>query len=351
MSTPKPTPTPQQQRHQNIVDALYFIHMHGWLRPIELGGFLWPKNALPRAPGYAIAKVLQQLRLVHAIVLPDRVGRALVLARRGAALLRENGIATAQAQECWQCARSWRHELIAAGVLAALYKDGWDILPEREIRRRTGSHQTTKIPDGLACDRGGNWWWIEVEHARKSGPQLRRLATHISATSGKVEICGMRTTGVLLAYPKDVRDEGGHRIDHRRRVTHAAETWIKGPVPILWAPCQMLGAGVLSVTTESEVLYPSAARRVLKVLDARKWEAGGDGDSWIGTHPPHTAYVWHDEEYGSGWWSDVEGPNLGDECAAYSATLSGAKMAAAQRIADALAKGKTNAEFLTMSQR
>ncbi|WP_345796273.1 hypothetical protein [Castellaniella sp. MT123] len=341
MNDQKTSPSSQQQRKENIIDALYFIHQHGWLRPIEMGVHLWPQNAFPRAPGYALAKVLQEKRLVRGVVLPDKAGTALVLARRGAALLREDGIAGAQAQERWRPSSSWRHELIAAGTLATLYKYGWDVLPEAEIRRRVNLRDTLKLPDGLARDPEGRWWWIECEQARKSGPQLRRMASYVSAVgNGETEICGVRTTGTMIAYPHEARDEGGHRIDHRLRVTHAIETWAWGPVPIIWASCTMHGAGVQSIATEMETLHPDAARRVRRVLDARKWQPDESG-VLVGTHPPHTAHVWHDEDYGPGWYANVEGPGIEPgELASYHPTISEAKWDAAQRIANARAKGK-----------
>lgn len=289
MNEQKTSYTSQQQRAENIADALRIVHLHGWLRPIKMGTYLWPQNALPSAPGYALAKALQEKRLVHGIALPYKAGTGLVLARRGAALLREDGITGAQAQERWRPSSSWRHELIAAGTLASLYKSGWNVLPEAEIRRRVNQRDVPKMPDGLACNPAGQWWWIEVEQARKSGPALRRMASYVSAVgNGGIEICGVRATGALIAYPHAASDEGGHHIDHRLRVQHAVETWARGPVPILWAPSTMHGVGVKSVALEMETLHPNAARRVHRVLEARKWHPDENG-VLVGTHPPHTA--------------------------------------------------------------
>lgn len=343
--SPKTALPPHQQHHENILEALTVIDSCGWSRAAELGSFIWPQNALPKAPASVLIKTLLAANLVHAIDLPDRAGAALLLTRRGAAMLRQERQLAATACERWEPPGSWRHDLIAVGLLAQLHRRGWRVIPEASIRRQVNLH-TTKIPDGLARDLDGRWWWIEMEHARKSGPAMKHLAQTAAAIGlGRVEILGIRPVGMLVGYPETARDEGGNRIDHQLRVTRAIERTCSTPVHLIWAACTLYGAGVQSCNLETSTAHPDLARRVLQTLEAQGWRQAPETPSMlVSQHPPHRAYVWKSAVYHPPWVYDADGPGIQPyteaEVRPTVATLTEAKMAAAALIADAIAAEK-----------
>ena len=311
----------------------------GWLRATELGAFIWPKNALPKGPASALVKALLAANLVHAIELPNRAGSAFLLTRRGAATLRRERQLTATACERWEPPGSWRHDLMAVGLLAQLYRCGWRVIPEAFIRRRVNL-RTTKIPDGMARDTEGRWWWVEMENARKTGPSMRHLAQTAAAIGrGGVEILGTHPVGTLVGYPAVSRDEGGHRIDHRRRVTHAIERICSSPVHLAWAACRLHGAGVESYNLETATAYPDLTRRVLRTLEAQGWRQDEHG-VLVSQYPPHQAYVWKNTMYDPPWAYDVNGPGIQPYAEAEARptvpNLTEAKFAAATLIANVI---------------
>ena len=141
-----------EQRDQNDLLGLGWINRFGWLRTAELGPLIWPKDR------YAVDRTNRITRgwiardLVIARPLPDGAGRALVLSACGARLLREAGIEAQSGKDIgeivegrWQAPATWRHDLISAGVLADLYVRGYQVSPERELRRLTGAWSKSRM--------------------------------------------------------------------------------------------------------------------------------------------------------------------------------------------------------------
>lgn len=337
--SPKTALTPRQQRHENILKSLTVINAAGWLRPAELGAFVWPKNALPKAPASALVRSLLASDLVHAVALPDRAGQALTLARKGASLLRRERQLDATAIERWEPPGSWRHDLLAVGVLAQLYRAEWQVIPEAWIRRRVGLRSVPKMADGLARDPSGAWWWFEMEHARKTGPAMRHLAqTAAGIGLGTISLLDRRPVGMLIGYPAAARDEGGDRIDHRLRVTRAIEQACSGPVRLAWAACEVQGAGVASCTLEGSTAHPDGARRVLGVLEANGWAV--DAAGWlVAQYHPYEARV-RESRWDPPWEYEVRGPGISPEALPTVENVTAAKLAAAGVIADAVAAGQ-----------
>ena len=293
------------KRQQNDVESLAWIKRFGWLRTAELGRLMWPKDPCSRTRSDRLVKGLLERQLVLARPLPDGAGRALVLSLRGAGLLVDTGINAhsgkdigASNQGRWLAPLSWQHDLIAAGVLANLFESGYQILSERELRQ--SNHDLTKIPDGLA-------WraeteeviWLEVEHARKTGPAMRSFADAICVVSdGQCkQVSGRRPTYVYVAYMKDAADERLYRLDHRQRVTSAVALVAKSDVKLTWAVCTMYGCGVNSVCYEPGMIGADIAGRILVRLNNSGWrEQDGCLESNYGQH---LASVW---ELDDGVW-------------------------------------------------
>lgn len=72
---------------------------------------------------------------------------------------------------------SWRHDALAAGVLAWLAERGYEFVTDHEIQRVAKS-LGTKLPDGLVRKRGCDeaWIMIEVEYSKKTGGWAERQA-------------------------------------------------------------------------------------------------------------------------------------------------------------------------------
>lgn len=256
-------------------------------------------------------------------------------------MLRQERQLTATACERWEPPGSWRHDLMAVGLLAQLYQGGWRAIPEASIRRQVNL-RATKIPDGLARDPEGRWWWIEVENARKTGPAMKHLAQTAAAIGlGRVEILGIRPVGMLVGYPETARDEGGDRIDHKLRVTRAIERTCGAPVRLVWAACALYGAGVKSCDLKTSTAHPDLAQRVLGVLEAQGWHQDPETQGMlVSQHPPYRAYVWKNAMYDPPWAYDANGagilPYAEAEVRPTVASLTEAKHAVAVLIANAI---------------
>ncbi len=294
-----------EKRQQNDVASLNWINRFGWLRTAELGRLMWPNDPYSRTRADRLAKGLLERQLVLARPLPDGAGRAFVLSLRGAGLLEVAKITArsgkdigASNQGRWQAPLSWQHDLIAAGVLANLFESGYQILTERELRQ--SNSELTKIPDGLAWkSETEEVIWLEVEHARKTGPAMRNLADAICVVSdGQCKLLNQRRpTHVYVAYMKDAADERQYRLDHRQRVSNAVALVAKSDVKLTWAECAMRGCGVDSIRYEPVVIGADIAGKILTRLNNSGWrEQDGCQESNYGEH---LASVW---ELDAGDW-------------------------------------------------
>ena len=206
----------------------------------------------------------------------------------------------------WIPPSSWRHDLLASGVLVDLYKHGWSVYPEAQIRRHVQA--LAKWPDGLA-KRDGHVLWVEVESTRKTGPALRLLAESLCSVAQNAGplLLGLKPTGVLVGYRGDAKDERGYALDHRARVSKALSVAARVPVPVLWARCALSGvAGVCDVAYEQETIRSDAAAKIRRVLDAGGWR--DEEGCLVANYGARLVYVWEDSD-APGFW----GWNAGDK--------------------------------------
>jgi hypothetical protein len=165
----------QQRDHEGLL----LVHKFGWMRARELGRMLWPASARSAVNASELVGKWKRAGWVLVRPLPDHMGHALVLSAAGAAHLRASGYVDAATGKDWGETRAgdwvapttWRHELLTLGLLAHLHSAGWQVIPERQLRRE---NRPGKFPDGLAV-RGADVIWIEVENARKSGPHRNQM--------------------------------------------------------------------------------------------------------------------------------------------------------------------------------
>ena len=320
----------------NDANGLLFVYKFGWLRTCELGKLLWPESPASRQAADRVARSWIQRQLVIARSLPDGAGRALVLAAAGVRLLAENGIEAGSGKDigrfndhCWLPPATWRHDLIAHGVLCKLHHLGYRVYPEAELRRQAVTH--SKIPDGFAV-KGNEGIHLEVEYSRKSGNEMRKLANSLSiAASGQSQaIVGVKPTAAMVAYLPSAMDERRYVLNHRMRVRNAIQVATANDLTIYWAKCTLLGnAGVGQVEFQKEVIGTDRVSRIKRIMEATGWHHHSNG-ALAATYGQHIGYVWHDEH---GWSYAVETIDGQPIEANYASNLSEAKRSAASVLA------------------
>lgn len=313
------------QRHENDIAGLLWIHRFGWLRSVELGRLMWPRDRYARTRADRIIRGWLARRLVIARQLPNGARRAVVLSESGARLLQAAGYTSARSGkdwgetdgEHWSPSTTWQHDLIAAGVLTKLFEDGYAIHPEKMLRR--DNPELAKIPDGMAT-KGDQVIWLEVESTRKAGQAMRTLAStlEIVASGEYGTVSGVQPNVAMVAYVANARDERGHALNHRQRVITAVQKQSRRNVLVHWAQCQLVGCGVASITVERALVLADRASRVLEVLEARGWTEDSNG-CLVTSYEDALAIVWNDEVMG--WSYMLEGRGLtGGACQADSLT-------------------------------
>ncbi|MBZ0134625.1 MAG: hypothetical protein K8D98_01750 [Rhodanobacter sp.] len=292
--------TPTEIHHQNDLDGLRAISVFGWLRASELGCFLYQDNVHARKQGERLARSLADRGLILERLLPERAGRALVLATRGVRVLADAGVNARTGKDIgtiengsWRPLATWRHDLLAAQVLVDLFKQGWDVQPEHLLRRTAG--QLVKLPDGIAfrstpdasssaTQNDSRVIWLEVEASRKTGPAMRQLADAICTVSAGVcvSVAGHRPTHAVVAYTAAAQDERGYKLDHRARVRAAVAAAARGDVRVTWASCSMRNVNVERIEYQEDVIQADRATKVLGVINAGGWQT--DGAELIGRY-------------------------------------------------------------------
>lgn len=295
---------------------------------------MWPKNTSSAEAANRIIRSWHARKLVILRELPERSGKAVVLALGGVRLLKSHGIDASTGKdigsttaEGWRPPASWRHDLIAAGVLAELHKRGYKAISEQSLRR--APTDSTKLPDGLLCSPDGHWIWLEVEHSKKTGKNLRELGKALAfAAAGRIKaVGGQRCTKAMFAYA-DTVDSRGHAINHKARVLKAISEQTRESIEVIAAHCELRGAGVEKVTLSIERIERQRVLEVLRMLNANGWQKNED-DVMYSRYSKYIAYVWQE--------ADGFGFQVADEIAELAGdiadTLTEAKTRCAQQIA------------------
>lgn len=319
-------------RLKNDLRGLRLVYEFGWLRASELGALMWPKNVTSAEAASRLIRGWEKRKLVLVRELPARAGKATVLALAGVRLLAEHGYEAKTGKDIgtmsesgWSPPISWRHDLIATGVLTTLFKQGYSVIAEQSLRRIPT--QSQKLPDGLLRSPDGQWIWLEVEHSTKTGKNLQLLgkALALAATGEIHDVGGQRCSKAMVAYI-DTRDTRGHNINHRSRVTKAISEQAEQPVNVMFAHCEMQGAGVARVTITTERIEPGGWLSVLRVMNAHGWKEKHDEPSVMySMYSRYIAYVWPETEGLYGYQIDGLGAD-------YAGSVSEAKQACAAKI-------------------
>lgn len=252
----------------NILKALKFIHKFGWLRSQEIGLFLWIESVSYKKNSEALVRKLIDQNLVIARKLPQNSGSALFLSKQGADALLELGILANSGKSygsiiegVWSPPSNWKHHLLSVGALGHLFREGYGVISELEIRRK---YDLKKYPDGIFFvddenEKNTETYWLEVENHRKTGQNnmglmvdsaLRSLVNN--SLNDNNQLLGRSVNRIAFAYSPTSRDENNHTIDHKLRVTNAFEKKVKRDLPINFIALETYGLGVSSIS-EKEV--------------------------------------------------------------------------------------------------
>lgn len=339
--------TTHDQRENNDIRGLLWLQKFGWLRADELGILMFPRyqRESQRVAGSRLLRGWEKRKLVLLRTLENGAGIAAVLSLGGARFLRENGYDAAtgkdlgellkeveiktpngvKIKEIWRMSASQKHDLIATGVLARLHQLGYDIRSERELRAE--KNEATKIPDGIAKAPGSEAWiWIEIEHARKTGPKLKQLgeALALAAAAQIKKIGEIHCSAALVAYC-DMRDERGYAINHKARVLKAVSEHCENPVKLALAHFTTHGEGVGTITLSETLVEPQKALAVLRILNANGWTKG-EREILSSHYGKRKAFIWPESHNLWGWM--IEG-----HMADYATAITEAKLLCARAIA------------------
>lgn len=240
---------------QNI---LILIARFGWLRPKEIGIFIWPEASDSQKRAEKWARSAAKNGLILSRKLPSIAGQCLVLAERGCAEIKNitDGFIPKYYIEksgkdygkyidgVWQPNMWWQHDLIIASTIAYIFKENnGDInyYTELEVRKETqgGMH---KYPDFILGLKNKNnkfeYFWVEVENARKTGGAMKLLAGELitfyldSKIKTYYSVLGKEIISSIVVYAKTALDERGYKLDHKTRICNAIEKYAKCDVTI-----------------------------------------------------------------------------------------------------------------------
>jgi hypothetical protein len=187
--------------------------------------------------------------------------------------------------ETWIPCHSWRHDLLAQGVLRKAWAGGSQILTEIEIRQSNSGRRINqkragfnadidiKIPDGL-INFDGTWTAIEVERSGKFASYGYELARFVLAVSaGGTHICGRLVTRVAIVYEDPKRrhylSDERHLADHFERVLAAVQRAMRPTqsVQLIGIPVSTEAGGVEDMTERVQIVtydFDKAARAWLQ---------------------------------------------------------------------------------------
>lgn len=198
------------------------------------------------------------------------------------------------------------------------------MLPEPYLRGRVGS--AIKLPDGLAV-KGDMVVWLEAEGARKSGPAMRHQAQAICAIAEGTAplLMGLKPTHAMVAFVEAQRDERGHALSHRKRVSKAIAALARRGVPLTWACCTGSSANARSIRYEEDLIEADLAAPILRRLEASGWRP--ETGVLACAYGTRQAYVWEDADI-EGWAWQVD-----DLPGGRASTLRDAKRCCAEQLA------------------
>lgn len=249
---------PLQKGAELDYQGLRWVWDFRWLRPQELGRLLWPKVGHATKNAERLCRKWESNGLIIRRKLPNHNGTAIVLSDRGAELLREHGIDAKTGKDIgkvagteWTPPITWKHSILAAGVLSISHERGHTIYPESKIRRENLDVNIKKIPDGIIEFKGKNNrtlnLWLEVELSKKSGREnIDKLAKNIIRVTegGADKLCGIKCEIAAIAINRNQICDRGYKLDHKERIANAIKKFAVRDIRILIIDLELNSNGV-----------------------------------------------------------------------------------------------------------
>lgn len=335
----------EKSRHYDA-SGLLLIKKFNWLRASEFGKLMWPnKKAQVQRASRLLRRLLEQ-QLVVRRELPQRLGGAYVLSRRGVQLLSETGIQANHGTDIgikylneptgWIPNLQWRHDLIQAGVIADFVRRGYTYLTELEMRSQINNLED--FPDALLF-KNDEIIWLEVENSRKSGKRLKdAVRALIMSSRGTMEIektdldsnkIIITPSAGVVAYPDISMSEVGHVIDHETRMRNAIAKNIANDVTITFAKCLMRNLSVENIEYENKTIKSEVWRHTYHKLLTERWVKNEDKLIYDFATAKRITLTQNKE---NGTWNAVIGRRLQEEEHVSAKTLTKIKEKIAKRI-------------------
>jgi len=278
---------------QNDSTGLKWIWDFGFLRPQELGTLLWPDAKHASKAGERIARKWLKDGLILRRELPNHSGSVLVLSKAGAEYLSHaQGIDARSGKDIgsmtagdWSPPATWRHDLLASGLLALLRRDGYTIMPEQLLRRE---NPNKLVPDGIAI-KDGKAIWIEVESARKTGSHMDKMCRSLIAAArgaGVTVLSGITCTQAAVAYDPAQTDERGHALGHHQRVCAGLKRYTPTDIALQFIQLKKTGAGVSGYEIALGLIEADAITRAMaKMTWSERMGDGGEQEHYTQAIP------------------------------------------------------------------
>jgi hypothetical protein len=274
-------PIPHLSQGEHASHALRLIGRFKWLRAKELGRMLHPGRSTNRKDAERYLRKLLALNLVVARPLPgNRPGKAYVLSERGARWMNDwAGHARYRPGTDWGTLRdgfwappdSWKHDLLAVGVLSYLgERNGFEVQCEHEPRMQ--ADDAIKHPDGLLTDntptekRPPFTYWLEVENTRKTGANMQKMVEALGLASRATPVVyydSVQHAPVrmgMVAIHADAVDERGYKLNHLQRIEAALKKrGVARPLALMvaWMTLDSIQVGVDAVKLQPMVFDPA----------------------------------------------------------------------------------------------
>lgn len=269
------------------LNVLQLINDFGFIRPIELGKFLWPESRFSHKNASNQLKKLLKKGLVIERKLPESAGFCYVLNKKGANFLKnhdifaENGAFWGDVENGqWVAPKKWQHALMATGILAHYKMLGYEVFSERMIRKNY--KQLDKYPDAMIGDKNSNLgYFVEVERARKTGQKMDKLVEYMMKQKRGV-FFGFNVIETLLAFNYAQLDDSGEQLDHDLRFKNAVARIAPNgqEFRFLILSLQMRGSGVEKIHPNYTKTHgsASAAQKNALLREKKKAEKGAE---WV----------------------------------------------------------------------
>lgn len=271
-------PDPFEIQLKNDLLGLQLINRWGWMRPAELGTYLWPKSKdNGRKQACAQCQKWLDRGLVLQRKLPQRAGYCYVLAKAGVDFLRENGREAVTGKdigrgsgEDWLPPSDWKHHLLTIGTVSLTdgLHDRAKALSDLAIRRMNLA--LYKFPDAVCFFEWDDEWltlFVETENARKTkGKDLNKMITAFQQVAkGVLHIGSFTPNAVGIVYDKE------NKINHRLRMTNLLKSKMQIPVLVIWMECTTKMYGVREVNYCRELIEPDRVQAYILDINDNGW--------------------------------------------------------------------------------